>query len=66
MPIFLQLRYGDVQSLQSQTETSFFSAGETILEIPSGIYPIVSLASLTSLIAALLCLFVSSSTHFNF
>ena len=55
-----------VTSASTESTISFFSAGATTLDNPSGIYPIVSFASPTTLIAMLLYLFVSSSTHSYF
>ena len=43
-----------------------FSDGVTTFDNPLGTCPIVSLASPTTLIAVLLCLFVSSSTFYFF
>ena len=54
-----------VNSASTESTISFFSAGATTLYNSSGICLIVSLASPTILIAVLLCLFVSSGTHFN-
>ena len=55
-----------VTSASTESTISILSAGATTLDNPSGICPIVSLASPTTLIAVLLCLSVFSSTHFNF
>ena len=54
-----------VTSASTESTISFFSAGATNLDNQSGTSPIVSLASPTTLIAVLLCLFVSFDTHFT-
>ena len=55
-----------VTSASTESTISYFSASATTLDNPSGIFPIVSLVSPTTLTAVLLCLFASSYTHFNF
>ena len=58
-----------ISSVSTESTISFFSAGATTLttlDNPSGVCPIVSSAPTLTLIAVLLCLFVSFSTYFNF
>ena len=55
-----------VTSASTVSIISFFIAGATNLDNASGICPIVSLASPTTLTAVLLCRFVSSSNPLMF
>ena len=65
--IFLHVHHGDVQTLQPQLLVRFrFLRRAITFDNRSNISPIPSLASQTTLIAVLLCLFLLLSTQFTF